>query len=589
MNPSKRGYGRARRRAIDVVADNVAEPLTQRDRETLADVMDSYRDGRVSRRSFIRASAAFGLSATTLSGLLAGCGASPEGPSDSGGGKGSKLAIGVNADADTVDPQAFKTIPGYYMLANLYDQLIDLEAQPQKGALVAEGTTTAPMIASSMDVSNDRTKLTFKLAPNAKFSDGTPITAEDVKYTFQRGIEGEQYTNLVMSMLTLSKTSNIKIEDPRTVSFLIDEPNPMSERLVNLQVMSIQSKKVGEQHATAKSKWADDYWRDNVYGNSAYVLKSRDRGEGWELAPSKNYYRRGLPKNAGLVFRIISDPQERLNLLKDGTLHVAYDVPAKDAAAIRDQGDEQAKLISIQSPWSFGLAFNNGKEPFKDPRVRQALSYAVPYDQIIDDVMQGLARPAKSMVPPGMDTHDPSAWNYDTDLNKAKQLLAAAGHPDGFKSSIDVLIGRPEDEQAATLIQANFRQIGVDVDVQKLAEAQYQEKRNNASSPMQIVEFYSWVTDPFYHLFWNMYSKNAFTNSSRYSNPKVDAIIDKGLYEPDKAKRDDLSRQAQRTITEDAPWAWLFARDFFVPVAANLQDFPLWPDQNPRFYWSHLG
>jgi len=106
---------------------------------------------------------------------------------------------------------------------------------------------------------------------------------------------------------------------------------------------------------------------------------------------------------------------------------------------------------------------------------------------------------------------------------------------------------------------------------------------------MQIVEFYSWVTDPFYHLFFNLFSKNTFTNSSRYANKQVDAIIQRGLYEPDQAKRDALSREAQKLIIDDAPWAWLFARDFFVPVAGNLQDFPLWPDQNPRFYWSHLS
>ncbi len=346
-----RGRRGGRKIAGEVVSDNVAEPLTARDRETLADIVEGYRGGRISRRSFMRSSAAFGLSMTSLSALLAACGSSPQG----GGGDGSsKLAIGVSADADTVDPQAFKTIPGYYMLANLYDQLIDFDAAPQRGALVADGKTPAPMIARSMEASSDRTKLTFKLDPKATFSDGTPITAEDVEYTFRRGIEGEQYTNLVMGMLTLSKAANIVVEDPRTVTFKLDEPNPMSERLVNLQVMSIQSKKVGEKNATAKSKWADDYWRENVHGNSAYVLKSRNRGEGWELAPSKNYYRARLPKNGGLVFRIVTDPQERLNLLKSGTLHVAYDVPAKDAAAIRDNGDGQVKLVSFQSPWSLG-------------------------------------------------------------------------------------------------------------------------------------------------------------------------------------------------------------------------------------------
>jgi peptide/nickel transport system substrate-binding protein len=583
---------RTRKPAIEIVGDNVAEPLTQRDRETLADVVDSYRDGHSTRRRFIVSSAAFGLSMTSLSALVAACGQSPNQQSGGGGNgnaKTAKLAIGVNVDADTVDPQAFKSIPGYYMLANLYDQLIDFEPVANKTGLVADGTKTAPMIARSMEASADRRTFTFALDPKATFSDGSPITAEDVKYTFQRGVEGEQYTKTVMGMLTLTSAKNITIKDPQTVAFELDESNPMAERLINLQVMSIQSKKVGEENAGGKDKWADDYWRQNVFGNSAYTLKSWNRGEGWELAPSQNYYRPGLPKNGGLVFRIISDPQERLNLLKSGTLHVAYDVPAKDAAAIRDNGDGQTKLVSIQSPWSFGLAFNNSQDPFKDKRVRQALSYAIPYDAIINNVLHGLGRPAKSMVPPGMPTHDPSAWKYDTNPQTAKQLLSAAGHPDGFKSSIDVLIGRPEDEQAATLIQASFREIGVEVDVRKLAEAEYQEKRNAGSSPMMIVEFYSWVTDPFYHLFWNTFSENLFTNSSRYANKQVDKLITGGLYEPDAAKRESMSREAQKLIIEDAPWAWLYARDYFVPVAGNLQDFPLWPDQNPRFYWSHLS
>ena len=188
--------------------------------------------------------------------------------------------------------------------------------------------------------------LTFALDPKAKFSDGTPITADDVKYTFQRGIEGSSTRTLVMGMLTLTRRRTSRSRTRRRSSFKLDESNPMTERLINLQVMSIQSKKVGEEHATAKDKWADDYWRANVFGNSAYTLKSWNRGEGWELAPSTNYYRPGLPKNGGLVFRIISDPQERLNLLKSGTLHVAYEVPAKDAAAIRDDGDGQTQARS---------------------------------------------------------------------------------------------------------------------------------------------------------------------------------------------------------------------------------------------------
>jgi peptide/nickel transport system substrate-binding protein len=85
-----------------------------------------------------------------------------------------------------------------------------------------------------------------------------------------------------------------------------------------------------------------------------------------------------------------------------------------------------------------------------------------------------------------------------------------------------------------------------------------------------------------------MLSTNTFTNSSRYANPAVDKLILGGMYEPNAAKRASMSREAQKLVVDDAPWAWLFARDFFQPVAKNVHDFPYWPDQNPRFYWTFL-
>ena len=580
----------AKKPAIDVVTDNVDEPLTAPHRETLADLVDEYRENTISRRSFMGRAAVFGLSAASISGLLAESASARAQAPQANPRKTAKLNIGVGQDADTVDPQAFKDIPGYYMLANLYDQLVDLKAHELKGGNIIYANAAQPtsMIARSMALSKDLRTVTFKLNPNARFQDGTPITVDDVKYTFSRGIRGTQYTNILMKMLTLSKVSNIVTPDRHTVVFKLDKSNPMTARLLSLQVLSIQSANVSKEHATTKDLWTNGYWRGHVFGNGPYVLKSWNRGQGFELAPNSHYYKQGLPKNGGLVFKVIADPQQRLNLLRTGALHVAFEISAKDANSIRQGRVRNVKLIDVPSPWNFGLTFNNSLKPFTDKRVRQALSYAVPYNAIIKNVMYGLARPARGMVPVGMPTHDGSFWNYDTNLTKAKQLLSAAGLGNGFDTSIDILIGRPEDEQAATLIQANFQQIGVRAQINKLDASQYQDNRNNAKSPMQIVEWFSWVNDPFYHLFWNMLSTNAFTNSSRYSNPAVDKLILDGMYEPNQTKRAAMSRQAQKMIVDDAPWAWLFARDFFQPVAKNLHDFPYWPDQNPRLYWTFL-
>jgi peptide/nickel transport system substrate-binding protein len=290
--------------AIDVVNDNVDEQLTAPHRDTLADLVDEYRENTISRRSFMGRAAVFGLSAASISGLLAESASARARAPRATPKRTAKLNIGVGQDADTVDPQAFKDIPGYYMLANLYDQLIDLKARELKGGNIIYGNAAQPtsMLARSMALSKDLRTVTFKLNPNAKFQDGTPITVDDVKYTFSRGILGTQYTNILMKMLTLSKVSNILTPDKQTVVFKLDKSNPMTARLLSLQVLSIQSAKISKQHATAKDKWTNDYWRGHVYGNGPYVLKSWKRGQSFELAPNSHYYQPGLPKNGGLVF-----------------------------------------------------------------------------------------------------------------------------------------------------------------------------------------------------------------------------------------------------------------------------------------------
>jgi peptide/nickel transport system substrate-binding protein len=168
--------------AIDVVNDNVDELLTPPHRETLADLVDEYRENTISRRSFMGRAAVFGLSAASISGLLAESASARARAPKADIKKTAKLNIGVGQDADTVDPQAFKDIPGYYMLANLYDQLIDLKARELKGGniLYANAAQPTAMLARSMVLSKDLRTVTFKLNPNAKFQDGTPITVDDV-------------------------------------------------------------------------------------------------------------------------------------------------------------------------------------------------------------------------------------------------------------------------------------------------------------------------------------------------------------------------------------------------------------------------
>ena len=560
----------------------------------------------------MRNSVVFGVTAASFSGLVAACGgdddsAAPAEPSEAqpeptpepapepepapaGLDATAVINLGLEADVDSLDPQAFKTLSGYLLSAHLGDSLGYHEATKEGDLLIADPETFGPLIATDRQISDDFSEYTFTLRDDATWSDGTPVTVEDVKYTFDRGFTGVQYVIAVADLLRAQGADTTQIVDDRTVKFVFQGPSPLSRFMLGMPVFAIQQKAAGDANATEEEPGADSFWRQNVVPNGAYTFSNWQRGQGFTLTPNPNYYYPELAQNnGGIEAKIITDPQQRISLLRSGDLHIVTGVAPKDAVALADDPESGAKILNAPSPWSVSLMFNNEVEPLSNKQVRQALSYAVPYEQIINDVMFGLAKPAQSMVPQGMPTHDPSTWPYATDLQKAKELLTAAGFPDGFNSKIAVLLGRGQDEDAAVFIQSNFREIGVNVEIDKLQPTDYQGSRTEKSYEMMIAEWLSWVNDPMYHMFWNLTSPAVFTNNVGYLNEDFDALVAGNIYEIDAAKRETASKEAQAIAIDDAPMAWLYAQDFYFPVSERLTNLYFGPDQNLRLQYSSLA
>jgi peptide/nickel transport system substrate-binding protein len=577
-----------RKQAIEVVNDNVAEPLTAQDRLTMAEYIEDYRSAKISRRDFVQQSAAFGLGLASVGAILAELGPLAGSAEAATRGAAKRLSVGLEADADTLDPQAFRSVTGYHVTSHIYDSLGYHSWTPRNDLLVANTRKFGPLIATSRRINKDLTRILYTIRAGAKFEDGSPLTIDDVLWTFERAVNGTQYTAAIAPLLRWSKTNPIERVSDRAIAMNFEGPSPMAPLMLGMVVFSILNKKSGEANATGEDKYADAFWRANVVGNGAYLFRNWQRGQGWNFEPNPNYWNSAnLPKNGGVSVRIVTDPQQRLSLLKAGQLHLVNGVSPKDAAALRNH--PRARVLSAPSTWTFGLFFNNGVKPFNNKLVRQALSYAVPYDRIIQDVMFGLARRTAGLVPPGMPTYDQTAPKYTTDLQKAKQLLTRAGYANGFKSKIAVLLGRAQDENAATFIQASFRQIGVDVTIDKLQTAAFQDARNNKKYQMMIGEWLSWVNDPMYHMYWNLHSKSAFTNNTGYKNARVDKLIDDATYETNASRRTAMSKQAQRLVIDDAPWAWLYVQDFYFPVARNFHNLFYGADQLLRLHHSFLS
>jgi len=492
----------------------------------------------------------------------------------------------MGLDVDELDPHYFKSIPGYYAVANLNDMLLDYEHVPQAdGGLYPAADQNAnwkfkPWLAQSYDVSADQKTMTFKLRTDLKFSDGSPLTANDVKASWDRGVTGKGYANIVTGFMGIKTTDQVIAKDASTVVITLEKPNPFALKMIPINVMSVMSAASIKAHATSADASGHDWFHNNALGSTAYVLANWTPGVQWELKPNPNYWNPGELKNGGTIVKTIPDASQRLNLLLRGDVDIAYDLQPKDMAALKDNKD--VRLIQFSVPWPYYMGMNNTLAPFDKTPVRQAVSRAIPYQTIIDKVLYGFGEACKSPVANGMPTSDFSYWNYATDPNASRQLLQQAGASD-LKFDLAVLQGRPQDEQIAVWIQSGLQQAGVQVNIVKMTDADYYDKYNKKQLQAWIGEFYSWVNDPMYHLFWNFHSKSPIA-ATGYSNATFDKLVDDNLYETDAAKREQASRQAQKIVVEEAPWALLYQLHYTVAVRNNVQNFNWYPDVGTRFW-----
>ncbi len=497
-----------------------------------------------------------------------------------------KIVGAFGLDIDDLDPQYFKSIPGYQVVGNLYELIQNYAGAPDATDALLDVPDGAgswkfmPGLADSVQISPDHLTVTIKIHPGIKFADGNPITIDDWIYTFNRAITGQGYTKALFDMFTISTIDQIKKVDDNTLQFNLTKPNPFADKLIALNTLAILEKAEVEKHKTATDPTAHDWLKANATANGPYVLKSWTPGVGWELEANPNYYDKANVKNTGVIYKVIPNAQDRLSLLKRGDVDMAHDVASKDLADLKN--DPNIKIFDFKIPWPWYMGLNTKLPPFDKKEVRQAVAYATPYQTIIDKVMYGFAKPLKSPIADGMPGSDYSFWKYDTDLTKAKALLDQAGIKN-LTFDVGMLTGRDEDQQTAIWIQSSLAKIGVNMRINLMTDAQFYDMYNNHQLQAFITEWFSWVNDPMYHVYFHFLSTNVFTNATQYNNPKVDDLINNGLYETDPVKRADLVKQAQQIVVDDCPWIFLYQKDWTIAARKNVMNYQWDTDTVGRF------
>jgi peptide/nickel transport system substrate-binding protein len=492
------------------------------------------------------------------------------------------IVIAYDGDIDHVELMQFRSVSAYDATANLYEPLITQQLVANENGELIGQTTFEPAGAESWEVSDDGTVFTFHLRQDAMFADGTPITANDYKYTFDRAITGPGYIGLLTPFMAIDSADQVQVVDDYTLQVTTNRPAALTETVLSFQVFGAISAATAEANATDEDPWAEQWHRTNANSSGQYVITEWDPGVQYTFEPNPNYWRGAdFFQNSAAIFRVVPEAATREQLLRAGDVDVALGIPFSDLGEL--ETDPNIAVHAIPTTRIYHLGMNNNVAPFDNAQVRQAVSMAIPYEAIIENVLYGYGTQPKSPVSVGMEGYTDEFWTYgDGDLEAARALLEEAGYGDGFQVELTV----PQEDQTrvdtATWIQAGLAEIGVDVVINAVPTAQFSELLFSHELPFFIEQWYSWGNDPFYQLTFNL-KCGSFPNYVNYCNEEVDQLIDQGTFSRDPEERAQLIRRAQEIIVADAPWAFLYQPDWIVATRSNVTGIALFNDLTLRY------
>ena len=420
--------------------------------------------------------------------------------------------------------------PSYEVSWNTHDRLMTYGVKKDaNGHDHYDYSKLEPELATDWNVTP--TSVTFKLRKDAKFHDGTPVTAKDVKWSFDRAVKVGGFPTFQMAAGSLQKPEQFVAVDDHTfrVDFLRADKLTLPDMAVPVPV--IMNSELCKKHATATDPWAMAWAKNNLAGGGAYKIERWQPGQEVVYARNDEWKSGPLPKIKRVIQRIIPSAGNRRALLERGDADISFDLGSKDFAELKSS----PKLTIVGTPVENAMQYigmNVKQKPFDNVKVRQAVAYAIPYQKIHEAVMYGQSIPLYG----GADnkakgTSWPQKHGYSTDIAKAKALLAEAGYPNGFETTLSFDLGLAGiNEPLSVLVQESLAQIGIKTTINKIPGANWRAELLKKNLPMITNTFGGWLNYAEYFFFWCYHGQNAVFNTMSYQNPTMDALIEKARF-----------------------------------------------------------
>lgn len=479
--------------------------------------------------------------------------------------RGGTLQVAGAGDPQNLDPHTTTINVAQQVLDNVVENLFEID----------DKLNIKPVLATSHTVSDDNKTYEISLKEGVKFHNGTELTSADVKYSINRILDPD---------LGSPRAANFKMVDS------IETPGDYKVRFVLSKPFAPFM--IGLAESAAIIPQGSDKERNlkqNPVGTGPFKLESWQTDSEVILTKFEAYHAKGQPYLDGVNFSVIPEAATRLTQLQSGSANVMFGVPFQQASAIKQ--DSKTNLQTSPSLWKQSLWFNTDREPFDDPKVRRAISYAINRKQLVMGVLFGQGQPAHSPAVPA------SAWRDRLELGqphnfnkqKAQSLLEEAGvQPSSINATIKASrTPGPTYADTATLIQSNLAQLGLNVDIKIMDFSTWLQEAWVDKNFDLSVGSWSGRIDPD-GWYYRQYHSEGSWNRFHYANDKVDSLLEDGRTTTDTQKRADIYSQVDQIVSEEVPMTYLYFKQEMTGLGSNVGGYNLSPAHQAEFESTYL-
>jgi peptide/nickel transport system substrate-binding protein len=440
------------------------------------------------------------------------------------------VVIGLGKEIDNFDPQVAATGDSQRYGWAMFDTLYRFN---HKGII-------EPALATSFEISSDRLSYTFKLRPGLKFHNGEALESDDVKFSMERILDPATkstrrpfFANLVQEIIT---------PDPQTVTIKISRPDGAFINKVAGYFYILPKDYTQSLGGTA--------FGTTPVGSGPYKIVERQTAKKYVLERNDAYWGE-KPKIKRLVWLLLPEPSSRANALITGEIDLADLISNDDVPRLKKVSHIEIDRVAQASPLHIRLYANRPELPQSKPEVRQALNYAIDTSAIIDTVLNGIGKPMATFIssyyPYGVNTEIKS---YPYDPKKAKELLAKAGYPKGFKTSLYLYTGSLEQQRLAEAVAAYWSEVGIETELKALNYSAWSSLNNtHQTHPMTVMQFSNAMYDPIHPISGGFKKGGTWSD---YENPRIEELLAKVEPIDDRAQRDAIFKEVGKILHEDA-------------------------------------